>query len=469
MIFRHSIRLGSLLAWVGLLVGAASAQSNLLMDAPVTARSVSGEFVVHGRGPGLPAPQSEVRQVGTNPVVRLRPDLLVVTAERVKRGIERLLDVRDSCRGTVHLQLRDPVRVTGPLAIQAKAFRDGWQYYAVIPDEVGWERLIRGLTEMVLLERANRANSGEECALVPLWLTSGLYQLMIAAEGRDLVTESGTLINRSQRRPDPLRDVRAMLDGREPMSFSEISLMTVEQLEDPAQFAFFQASAALLTHQLLREDLGSPLMVEFIRRLPESLNWQTVFLRVYGDHFPRLLDVEKWWAVAAAEVLASDSRQQWSRERVLARLAELLVETAETRPDTNSPAVRQDIPLRELLVTWDFDSQKDVIRRKASQMRALGLRAPSGVAPLVGESARVLEDYMAVRGRPASLNTGKTLIEVRGQLVAEAAARKLAALEVQIEYERQHAPPAPPAPADPARMVAPPGRSPIRAVPSSGG
>ena len=441
----------------------------LPLEAPVTARSVSGQFIVHGRGTDLPAPMAQVRRVGTNEVVRVRPDLLVVTAERIKRGIERQLGVQDAWRGTVHLQIRDSARVSGPLSIQARAFREGWHYYMAIPDEVGWERLVRGLTEVVLLERANRANPGEECAMVPLWLTTGLNELMLAESGRDLVTESGTLINRSERRQDPLRAPRTLLGTREPLSFSDISLAGVDQLSDPAVFSQFQASATLLTYELLREDAGRGTLAEFVRRLPENLNWQTTFLRVYGGQFTRLLDVEKWWAVASAEILASDSRQQWSRERVLSQLSELLVETADMRSDTNSPAVRQRVPLRDLIVTWDFESQRDVVRRKAAQIRALGMRAPSDVAPLVGDSAHVLEQYLSVRGRGAPSGPGKSSLEVRGQMAAEATARKLDALEARINQERRNAPLPPPAPADPAGAVRSPRSASATASPSSGG
>lgn len=446
-----------------------AASNGLPITVPVSARSVSGQFLVHGRGSTLPAPASQIRSVGTNQMVRLRPDLLAVTAERVKRGVEHQLGTTDPWKGLVHLQLRANAEVPGPMAIQARPFREGWQFNVMVPEEIGWDRLVRGLTEVVLLERANRANASEECTLVPLWLTTGLNRLILGEFGRDLVTESGTSINRSELRPDLLRDVRAALDGREPMTFTEIGLASAADLEDPSRYAWFEASAALFTRELIREDSGKAALANFVRFLPDTLNWQTSFLRAYRNRFSTLLDVEKWWAVASTETLATDHRQHWSRDRVLARLAEVFVETADIRPETNQPAVRQTVPLRELIVEWDFNSQRDVVQRKVSQLRALKLRSPADLVPLVGDSTQVLEEYLAVRGRNVPSNPSKGSPEVRGTMVAQTTARKLAALEGRMDNERKNPPPIPPSPADPATVVTPPGRLPVKASPSSGG
>ncbi|MBN8247036.1 MAG: hypothetical protein J0L84_06285 [Verrucomicrobia bacterium] len=456
---------------VGGLLGVAVSAQPLPLPTAVTARSVSGQFVVQGRGNMLPAPASEVRRVGTNQTITLRPDLLVVTAERTKRGLEELLDANDPWRGAVHLQIQETPAVAEPLAVQTRWFRDGWQFAVALPETVEWERLVRTLVEVSLLERANRANATAECALVPLWFTTGLHELLLAGAGRDLVTESGTLINRSERRPDPLRLVRAQLAGREPMTFGEFSLLGRDDLSDPARFRAYQASATLFVHEWLRDPGGRTAAAAFLRRLPENLNWQTTFLQVNGDRFPSLLDVEKWWAVASAEALASDASQRWSRERVLDRLAELLTETADVQPNTNSPAIRKTLPLRELIVTWDFDSQREMLLRKVSQLRALGLRSPPTIAPLVGDSARVLEEYVALRSGATRPAVSKSGAEVRGPMVAESAARRLAGLEARLEAERQVRLPEPVVPNDPARVVAPPGRPPsaVTGIPASGG
>jgi len=462
-------------SWIGTLLLAAALTGGavgqpLPISIPVTTRSVSGQFVVYGLGSAIPASAAQVRRVGTNEFISLRPDILAVTAERTKRALEQLLEVEDPWKGTVHLQIQNVPAMSQPLAVQTRSFRDGWQFAVSVPETVEWERLVRALVEVSLLERANRANASPDAALVPLWFTTGLHELLMAGSGRDLVTESGTLINRSERRPDPLRLIRADLAGREPMAFGEFSLLDRGDLADPERFRQYQASVALFMNEWLQEAGGRAAAAEFLRRLPENLNWQTTFLQVNGARFPRLLDVEKWWAVASVEALAIDGSQRWPRERVLERLAEILTETADVRADTNSPAVRQTLPLRELIVTWDFESQRELLVRKVSQLRALGIRSPPTLAPLVSDSARVLEDYVRVRGASRS-RASKTETEMRGPMVAEAAARRLAALEERLASERRVPSPPPVAPYDPTRAVKPPGRQPgpFTAAPASGG
>jgi hypothetical protein len=463
-------------AWTGVVLGFAAilgyepagrAQSSVLSDLPVTAKSRSGQFIVHGRSSELQAPTTDVRRVGTNETVSLQPDLLAVTAERIKRRLELQLGADDRWSSVVHLQLRDARQITGPLVINTSVLRDGWRYQIVLPDRIGWERLVRTLSEAVLLERANRANDGMECALPPLWLTEGLTQLLLTDDGRDLVTESATFINRSQLRTDPLDPIRSALRGREPMSFSELSLATPEQLGDPAEFTFFRANAALFVHELLRLENGKAAVREFLHQLPASLNWQTTFLRVNSGRFDNLLAIEKWWAVAAAEALATDSRQQWPRERVLARLAELLVETADVRTDTNSPATRQSVPISQVVTAWEYPLQRDVLRRKASQLRALAMRSPPDLAPLVADYSRTLADYVATRDRGGAQSTGRTQIEVRGPMVAESTAKRLAGLDRRRQAEEQRPAPFVPRPAVYPRTTNAPPSAAIRAASAS--
>ncbi|MCW5559818.1 MAG: hypothetical protein KIT22_18530, partial [Verrucomicrobiae bacterium] len=117
--FRCAPRRWWIAAAAGVLFSGMAATPSLPLPVPVTARSVSGQFVVHGRGITLPAPPSEVRRVGTNDLITLRPDLLAVTAERTKRGLEQILEVGDRWQGAIHLQIGDPP-ATEPLAVQTR-------------------------------------------------------------------------------------------------------------------------------------------------------------------------------------------------------------------------------------------------------------------------------------------------------------------------------------------------------------
>lgn len=425
---------------LALLVGAswtARSQPLLLGELPVTATSRSGQFIVHGRSSELPAPADSLTRISSNTTISLRPDLLAVSAERVKRAVDQRMGANDPWRSRIHLQLRAPARVESPVAIQARVFRDGWQYQVVLPDQIEWDRLVRGLVEVVLLERANRANPGMECALVPLWLTEGLSRLVLTEQGRDLVAESATVLIRSELKPDPLAPVRLGLRGREPLPFSEFSLLTLFELRDPERFQEFQDSAALFTWEFLRTDEGRRLLRTFLDELPLSLNWQTAFLKASNGTFQTLLDVEKWWAVNATETLSTDLTQRWPRERVLERLQELAVETTEVRADTNNPAVRQVLSLPELVVRWDFPTQREVLLRKMAQWRVLALRAPPDLVPLCAGYAQVVSEYIRTRERAGLGTTARGTLDARPSLVAAATARRLDELQRRLEQEQE--------------------------------
>ncbi len=408
-----------------------------LAEFPVTATSRSGQFIVHGRSSELPAPATTLSRIGTNAVIALRPDLLAVSAERVKHAVDRRLGANDRWGSRIHLQLRAPTRIEGPVAIQARVFRDGWQYQVVLPDQMEWDRLVRGLVEVVLLERANRANPGTECALVPLWLTEGMTRLILAEEGRDLVAEGATVLVRSERKRDPLAPVRLGLRGREPLPFSEFSLLTLNELGDPERFQEFQTSSALFTWEFLRTDEGRAMLQTFLNGLPVSLNWQTAFLKASNGTFQTLLDVEKWWAVNAADTLSTDLTQRWPRQRVLERLGELAVETTEVRADANGPAARQVLSLPELVVRWDFPTQREVLLRKLSQWRVLALRAPPDLVPLCADYVQVVSDYIRTRDRAGLGTTSRGALETRGNLVAAAVARRLGELQRRLDQEQE--------------------------------
>ncbi|MBN9689674.1 MAG: hypothetical protein J0M24_05495 [Verrucomicrobia bacterium] len=438
----HSLFPAVWVRWLGvaaLMCGgslAARGQSPLPIELPVTASSHSGQFLVQSRGPNLPPPTPNLTRVGTNELVTLRADLLAVTAERVKQAVDRRLDVQDAWRSRIYIQMRDANRLEGRLSIRAESGRDGWQFFVPVPDRIEWPRLVRTLVEVVLLERANRHNTGGECALVPLWLTEGLYQLILAEEGRDLVAESATVLNRSRLKPDSLAPARAQLRGKEPMPFSELSLLTFDQLKEPARFQEFQATATLLTYEFVRTDWGQEVMRRFLAEIPRCLNWQTALLRASGGEFQSLLDVEKWWAVSATDTLTTDPTQRWPRERILKQLEDLRFETTEVRVDTNSPAVPKVVPLADVLVNWDYETQREVLNRKVTQWRMLAMRAAPELAPLCGDYAKAVHDYVRARDRAGLGPTARGSLEARGNLLATSTARRLEELDRRLEAER---------------------------------
>jgi hypothetical protein len=419
-----------------LLVGMAGrAQSFTLSEAPISATSISGQFIVHGRDATRLVPKRELRPVGNDPVIQLRPDLLTVTCERVKRAVQQRLGLRDDWRGKVHLHLHRQPTIERSIAIHPQVYRDGWQFHVALPDQIEWTRLVRAISEVVLLEMANRENNSTACAQPPLWLAEGMNQLVLGDYGRDLVIESQTTLNRSNRKPDPLVESRAALRGRDPWGFSALTLATVEQLTRPEDFTHFQASATLLVHLLTGESRRAK-TVDFIRTLPENLNWQTAFLALNRAEFSTLLEAEKWWAVNATHELSVDPELFWNRGEVLRRLADILSETAAVRTPSGPSSAAEVIPLSRVVSEWDFATQHSVLQRKVAQLQILLMRTPKEPAELrqlVTESFRTLDRYLTERGGSLGPeNAGRGEVGNRIKVLAKTAARRLDAVEQRV-------------------------------------
>jgi hypothetical protein len=292
--------------------------------------------------------------------------------------------------------------------------------------------LVRSLTEVVLLEMANRENQSTVCAQPPLWLAEGMNQLLVGDYGRDLVIESQTSLVRSERKPDPLKESRLQLRGREPLGFSALTLMTSEQVA-PDSFPQFQASAALLAH-LLTDETRRARTGQFLAQLPASLNWQTTFLALNRAEFATLLEAEKWWAVNAAHELAAAPDQFWAPAAVTARLADLFTESALVRTSDGSAENPDRVALSRVVLEWDWPTQSLVLQRKVAQLQLLLLRTPEQPAPLrrlVGESLRTLERYLGERQGAGTGPTNRGEPNDRAMVLAKGTARRLAALEAR--------------------------------------
>ena len=399
-------------------------------SSPATATSRSQLFVVHGR----PTPAvrfGRVRPaVDLNPVIELQPQTLAITAERVQAAVSgRLGSGPSGGRGRFHLFLIETNQFgDGPLQIVPRPFREGWQYYVGVPESVDWRRLVRGLTEVVLLELANRTGT-EGFARTPLWLNEGMAGIIVTEEGRSLIQEAEAAVVRTGRRGDPLVDVRATLAGTPPYTFAELSQPEAALFADAAQFGRFQASAVLLTQQLLRDEGGPARLRQAILLSPQYLNWELALLGAYEGRFLNALDLEKWWAVSATAVLTRDPLKRWTREQCVARLRALTVEAATVAATTNAPAMRQQVSLGSLISLLDFGAQQDVFERKTAQLRELYVQAPDEILALVQDYHRTLFNYIGSRRSAGVDPTGRGQLEVRSQMLARQTARHLDELD----------------------------------------
>jgi hypothetical protein len=405
---------------------------------PVTAWGISGQFVVSSATGATPRIGIIPEAAAADEIV-LEPQLLAVAAERVKHAVLTRFDSGDQWRGKIHIYIR-PKRELGntPIRIVPVSFPGGWQYRMDVPDEVEWRRLVRALVEVVLLEAANR-DMGEHVGLPPLWVNEGVAFLVIADQGRDLILEGHKAVRRNERKLSLLTEARRMLDGRTPLLFSELSFPPDSLPNDAALWPAYQASAALLTHELLSDDAGRRSMGQFLRGLPRCLNWQTAFLEAHRSRFLSALEVEKWWAVNSIHVLGRDPALLWTRAVTLDHLAAIQTENVEIGRGTNGPVQRGAVPLSQVLVQWDGATQREVIRRKEAQLRELYQHAPIDLLPLVTEYYRTLQQYAADRYGTGSSNLRRAELEQRSRVVATRASRRLQELDRKLAGLRETA------------------------------
>lgn len=400
--------------------------------APVTARSISGQFMVYGEGAPAAAPGRIPKLDASDEKVPLKAEWLAIGAERVKGAVLRLLDAPDRWRGRIHLYLRPRSELRdAPIRIVPVPFRDGWQYRVEVPDEVEWQRLVRALVEAVLLEAANR-EAGDRIAQPPLWLSEGVSDIVLSLHGRDLVPQGQTAVVHSEQRANIVKEARARLAGRAPLLFGELAFPAEDVVRDPAAWSRFQGSAMLLTRELLADDAGRAAMRETLRRMPLVLNWQTAFLQAHSGRFLSLLEVEKWWAVNSSFLLARDPALVWTPEMAGAHLAALMREPVETTTGTNGAASRSDVPLSTVLVEWDFAAQRLVVTRKIAQLRQLYQVAPAGLVPLVWDYHQALSAYLDARQGVSGDPLRRAELEPRARVVARQAARRLAELDARL-------------------------------------
>ena len=413
----------------GAVCGAVGPKGVPLPIAPVTARSLSGQFTVYGDSAPAVAPGRIPRLDAGEMRVPLKADWLAVGAERVKQAVLTQFGASDRWHGRIHLYLRPRAQLgDAPIRIVPVPFRDGWQYRVDLPDEVEWPRLVRALVEAILLEASNR-EPGERAAQPPLWLSEGVSAIVIAQQGRDLIPQGQTVVSHAERRPNIMAEARARLKGAAPLSFGELCFPAEAILREAEAWGRFQGSAMLLTRELMSNDAGRAAMRDTLHRLPGVLNWQTAFLQANSGRFRSLLEVEKWWAVNTTHVLARDPALLWSRDVTLAHLASVLSEPAELPGATNGPAVRRDVSLATLIREWDFPVQQPVLMRKLAQLRQLYQFAPPDLVPLVSEYHQTLAAYLDARQGAGTDPLRRADLAPRTKLVVRQAARRFEELD----------------------------------------
>jgi hypothetical protein len=389
-------------AGIALLLAAAALRGPAQIPAatgPVAA-SRSGQFLVYGVAPQTPRPY--VPDVAANPaLVQFEPALAAVSCERIKQALLSTLQAPDQWRGKIYLVLHPPRNAGEDIVVTSSQFADGWSYRIDVPDTVDPARFVRAVTQVLLLEMANR-RARDQAASLPAWLAEGLPQLLLDNSEIDLVLRpagaaSGrSLPNRQELRDtrpgDLARQTRQQLHGHAPLTLEELGRLP-EDLNGEAGDVF-RASARLFLRELLELRNGGAALYATLPELPFDPDWRVAFLRGFATQFPRLIDLEKWWALQSVYAVQHTPDQTWTRAEVLKKLGELLRCPLQVQLGSNEPAFYTDASLQAVIQGWDFRQQSPLLHQKLDVLAALKLRADPDLSGLVEEYRRALQAYL---------------------------------------------------------------------------
>jgi len=400
-----------------------------------TVHSASGQFVVAGpRTAFAGAGTSELR---TNTVlVRLDPNLLAISCERIKLALLREFGMPDFWRGSIYAVINPAMTNNQPPVIGAKAFTGGWQYRVEVPPLIEKSKLARGLVQVLLLEIANRT-AGLRSAEIPLWLTEGVTQHLLNSGETDLVVSDPrwnfnnvnvSWVARQAARRDPLNTVRERLLSHSAFTFAKLGEPVTDDWPEES-WKTFQASAHLFVENLMMMNGGRAALIGMLFQLPHYLNWQSAFLNAFKARFPRMLDVEKWWAVVLVHFTGLDPAQAWSMDTASQKLDEMLHPPVLVSASARELPHRTRLTAQQIINEWDYLRQRVVLKGLSGQLFMMRIRTPPEMIGLVDEYRATIEAYIARRDKAGVARSLPGLPPMRADYLVRDVVKKLDELD----------------------------------------
>jgi len=148
-------------------------------------------------------------------------------------------------------------------------------------------------------------------------------------------------------------------------------------------------------------------------------------LKVYGDFFPDMLGVEKWWAVTIVQLTGQNQYQNWTLSEAVEKLENLLKLPAEVRLNNADSPLEAEVTLQQAIRGWDFAVQKQTLEMKINQLLIAQMKMPRQLLPFVNEYGRILQDYVATRQRIESFKPRRGQRRSRLSPMVDEAVRQL--------------------------------------------
>jgi hypothetical protein len=397
-----------------------------------TMRSVSGQFIIYDRRvpTSLRPPDSGKEQE----MLHLEPPFLVVSCERIKQALGEELGVGRNWSGNIHATIRPARGNQDQAQISVERLGAKWNYKIELPERMARDQFTRTLVQVLLLELANRTATARS-AEIPLWLSEGLTQKLLASRELEIILPPPTrsvglmMIEPKmdlKRDPDALAVARRVLRNQPPLTLEELSWPEPNEFSRE-QAEVYQKSAQLFVAELLLLKRGQENLRGFVVTLAQFYNWQTAFLRAYRDHFANQLAVEKWWALQSAYFAGRDHQQLWTAAESAQKLEALLYTAVAVRATAGELPARTDVSLQVVIREWDTPRQLTTLQAKLNDLAQARRRVAPAFIPLVNDYATTLDDYMKKRKRSSATfsdfsslppSIQKTALETIGMLDA---------------------------------------------------
>ena len=434
-----------------------SAGAQTVPTASTYAQSASGQFTVTApQQTYFPSPYS-----GTNTtIIRLEPAMVAMSAERIRQSVWRELGVTDQWQHKVFISLHVVTPRTGDrISISVDRAPSGWSYRVTLPDQISKERYLRAMTQLILLELANRSATVRS-AEIPSWLSDGLAFHLLANNSDELVLTPPrqniggvflSSISPEKQQVSSLERAHKTLLGEMPLTFEELSWPTGAQLEG-SDTARFLACSQLFTRRLLELNEGRKCMREFVAALPGYLNWQIAFLAAFKQHFSRPLEIEKWWSLQAAAFSGRDLIQTWTYEESWTKLSAALREPVAVHSTPDELPVRSEVSLQTIIGNWNATRQREALQNRMRDLDILRSRVAPELTGLATEYRQSLDQSLrqqnlagqswSKRGAPGGFGGRNPLTTVKRLDVLDAQLEKLRPGSLTIHAPQPAPPPA---------------------------
>ena len=364
-------------------------------------------------------------------VVRLEPELLAVSAERVKAAFGSELGLPGDFKGAIHLVLRDDLDPEQWVTIVSTRYLDGWHYRMDLPRQMNETKLVRTLTHVLLQEYANR-NSPGRCAEIPLWLSEGMAAHILHSTIPGYILRPQSQFTAVVRQRGPLERAREILSTNPPPSFAELTSKSPADLRESI-LPYYSACAELLVSELLKVPGGAAKLRLLLNLLPARWNWQVAFLEAFRADFSSLLGVEKWWSLVSVVFSAHDGEQNWTKGRTFNKLDTIL---AVQRGDGAGSGQSNRVTLQQVIRDWPAAEQNPYLSAKVRQLLEMQAMAPLAVVPLIQAYANEVAGYLQ-RKSEVMEKTARNQVEARTRAVMAETIRRLDLLDQKREATRR--------------------------------